>query len=142
MQILLSIKPQFADKIFSGTKRFEFRKAIHKNRGVTTVLVYATKPVGKIVGEFTVSRVHNDSPERLWRITKGHSGITKRFFDEYFHGRVQGFAIEVGITTLYKMPLEIRDVIPGGYPPQTFVYIRKPLRSSASRIGLASKRKI
>ena len=127
MRILLSIKPQFAEKIFSGTKRFEFRKAIHKNPNVTTVVVYATKPVGKVIGEFTVSGVHNDSPARLWRITKRHSGITKQFFNEYFDGRDHGFAIEVAKPLRYKNPLDLRDVIPNGYPPQSFVYIRKPI---------------
>ena len=27
MKVLLSIKPEFASKIFEGTKRFEYRKA-------------------------------------------------------------------------------------------------------------------
>ena len=32
MKVVLSIKPQFANKIFDGTKKFEFRKAIFKNQ--------------------------------------------------------------------------------------------------------------
>ena len=31
MKVLLSIKPEFAEKILNGTKRFEFRKGIFKN---------------------------------------------------------------------------------------------------------------
>ena len=31
MKILLLIKPQFADKIFDGSKGFEFRKSLFKN---------------------------------------------------------------------------------------------------------------
>jgi predicted transcriptional regulator len=60
------------------------------------VVVYATKPVGKVIGEFTVSDVHSDSPARLWSRTKAHSGISRVFFDEYFEGREKGFAIEGG----------------------------------------------
>ena len=131
MRILLSIKPHFADKIFSGTKRYEFRKAVHKNPNVTTVVVYATKPVGKVIGEFTVSSVYNDSPARLWRRTKTYSGISRQFFDQYFRGREYGFAIEVGDAKLYKSPLDIREIIPNGCPPQSFVYIRKPMHEPA-----------
>lgn len=123
MRILLSIKPQYAEKIFSGSKRYEFRKAIHKNPEVKTVVVYATKPVGKIVGEFTVSDVHSDSPRKLWRKTRAASGISKSFFNEYFAGREVGFAIEVGKARLYPKPLELEDVLPCGYPPQSFVYL-------------------
>lgn len=123
MKILLSIKPQYADKIFSGVKRYEFRKAVHKNPNVNTVVVYATKPIGKVVGEFTVVSIHEDSPRRLWRKTKSASGISEGFFKEYFDGRNVGFAIEVGKTRLYSKPLELRDVLPSGFAPQSFVYL-------------------
>ena len=123
MRILLSIKPKYADKIFEGSKRFEFRKAVHKNRDVTTVVVYATKPVGKVIGEFTVSDVHQDSASRLWKKTKTASGISKEFFLDYFAGRDKCFAIEVKNTTLYPEPLNLIDVLPNGHPPQSFVYL-------------------
>lgn len=38
MKVLLSIKPQFAIKIFDGTKKFEFRKIIFKNSDIQTVV--------------------------------------------------------------------------------------------------------
>jgi predicted transcriptional regulator len=38
MKVVLSIKPGFAEKIFSGEKKFEFRRAIFKDRSVKTVL--------------------------------------------------------------------------------------------------------
>jgi predicted transcriptional regulator len=123
MRILLSIKPQYAELIFAGSKRFEFRRVVHKNLKVKTVVVYATKPVGKVIGEFAVSEIHGDSPERLWRKTRRHSGITKGFFNEYFHGRDKGFAIGVGKAKRYKIPLELREVLPNGFPPQSFVYL-------------------
>ena len=123
MKILLSIKPQYAEKIFAGSKRYEFRKAVHKNPNVKTVVVYATKPVGKVIGEFAVSEVHRDSPTRLWRKTKAHSGISRGFFEQYFEGREHGFAIEVGRTRRYAKPLNLVDILPNGFPPQSFVYL-------------------
>lgn len=42
MKVLLSIKPEFAEKIFSGEKKFEFRRSIFKDKTVKTVLVYAS----------------------------------------------------------------------------------------------------
>lgn len=47
MKILLSIKPEFADKIFEGTKQFEFRKSIFKDKTVRKVVVYASSPIQK-----------------------------------------------------------------------------------------------
>ena len=41
IEVLLSIKPKFAASIFSGNKKFEFRKAIFRNARVKKVYVYA-----------------------------------------------------------------------------------------------------
>ena len=123
MRVLLSIKPQHAQKIFEGSKWFEFRKAVHKDENVTTVVVYATKPVGKVIGEFTVSDVHSDSPRKLWRKTKDGAGISKSFFNEYFAGRDLGFAIEVSDARLYAEPMDLTHFVPSGCAPQSFVYL-------------------
>ena len=79
MKVVLSIKPQFANKIFDGTKKFEFRKAIFKNQNVTSVLVYASSPVQKVIGEFEIGEIFNFDLKTLWDKTKEHSGITEDF---------------------------------------------------------------
>ena len=56
MKVLLSIKPEFVQEIFTGKKKYEYRKAIF-TRSVDKVVVYSTKPVGMIVGEFTVENI-------------------------------------------------------------------------------------
>jgi len=59
------------------------------NKEVTSVIVYSTMPVGKVVGEFTIETVLMDKPQTLWRKTSEYSGISKTFFDEYFVGRIR-----------------------------------------------------
>ena len=54
MKVVLSIKPEFAFKIFDGSKKFEFRKAIFKNNNVKSIIVYASSPVQKVIGEFEI----------------------------------------------------------------------------------------
>jgi predicted transcriptional regulator len=69
MKVLLSIKPEFAYKIFEGTKKFEFRKAIFKNSKIKSVVVYASSPVQKVIGEFEIDEILNDEPNKLWEKT-------------------------------------------------------------------------
>jgi predicted transcriptional regulator len=57
MEVILSIKPQFARKIFEGSKLFEFRRSIFKNPDVNKVVVYASAPISKIVGEFEIEEI-------------------------------------------------------------------------------------
>ncbi len=122
MKVLLSIKPQFAVKIFDGTKKFEFRKSIFKNTKINTVVVYASSPIQKVIGEFTFDEIMEENPEVLWEKTKKHSGITKEFFDEYFFNRDKAFAIRVKETTQYKKPMDLID-FDLNFAPQSFVYL-------------------
>ncbi|MDD8572078.1 ASCH domain-containing protein, partial [Escherichia coli] len=50
MKVLLSIKPEYAESILSGKKKYEFRKNIFRNKNVDTIVIYATMPVGKVIG--------------------------------------------------------------------------------------------
>lgn len=123
MKVLLSIHPEHAENILAGTKRFEYRKAIPRDPSVDTVVLYATQPVGKIVGEFSVSEILSGTPDSLWRKTRGASGISRRFFMDYFDGRDTAFAIGVDSPQRYATPQELVDVIETTTPPQSFRYL-------------------
>ena len=124
MKILLSIKPEFAESILNGYKKFEFRKTIFRNKEVRAVIIYATMPVGKVIGEFEIEKILSSQPDELWNMTKKYAGITRDFFDEYFSERDKGFAIEVKNPLRYDTPIPLNELIPGAVPPQSFRYIR------------------
>lgn len=124
MKVLLSIKPEFVKEIFEGRKRFEYRKSIF-TKDVTSVIVYSTKPVGLIVGEFEVRRVLCESPEKLWSDTCEYSGITKDFFDQYFIGRSKGYALQISNPRRYKEPINPFDLFASFVAPQSFKYIEE-----------------
>lgn len=122
MKVLLSIKPQFAEKIFTGEKRFEFRRTIFKDTRVKTVVVYASAPVQQVIGEFDIDAILNDHPAMLWQQTEAHAGITADFFFQYFDGKDRGFAIKVKNAKRYKKPLCLRTAFDVA-PPQSFIYL-------------------
>lgn len=124
MRVLLSIKPEYAEKILNGTKRYEYRKAVFRDEKVTAVVIYATMPVGKVVGEFEVGGIVRGSPEKLWRETREESGITKAFFMSYFEGREQAQAIRVSGVRKYRTPKSLREVSGSSTPPQSIQYLR------------------
>ena len=95
MKVLLSIKPEFVKEIVNGNKKYEYRKLIFKRDDISTVVVYATKPYGKVVGEFEIDNIISDSPSVIWEKTKKYAGTSKQFYNEYFEGRDQAFAIKI-----------------------------------------------
>lgn len=123
MKVLLSIKPEFADKIFNGEKRYEFRRTIFKNEAVKTVLVYASSPVQKVIGEFEIETIIKKDPENLWNSTYEFAGISKEYFMKYFADKDFGFAIKIKKTRKYKVPKCIKKDF-NSFPPQSFLYLQ------------------
>lgn len=123
MKVLLSIKPEFAFKIFDGTKKFEFRKTIFKNTEVKQVVVYASSPLRQVIGEFEIEEILRDDLSALWDLTREHSGISENFFYKYFENKEQGYAIKIKNVKKYKEPKNLREEFKL-LPPQSFVYIK------------------
>ena len=123
MKVLLSIKPEYAEKILSGEKKFEFCRVLPKNKAVKKVVIYATLPVGKVVGEFEIAEFISEPPIYLWARTAASSGISAPVFHAYFTGRAVAHAIKVGKVTKYNQYKDLVDILPSGIPPQSFCYI-------------------
>jgi predicted transcriptional regulator len=122
MKVLLSIKPEFVEKIFDRVKKFEYRKSIFKNKEIDTIVIYATKPVGKIVGEIYIEQIIEKSPKELWELTKEFSGIDEHFYESYFADREKAYAIAIKDVFKYKNPICPYSEYDNFVPPQSFRY--------------------
>jgi predicted transcriptional regulator len=65
MKVLLSIRPEFALKMFDGSKRYECRRVIFRREKVRTVVVYASDPIKQVIGEFDIGDIIHDKPSAL-----------------------------------------------------------------------------
>lgn len=122
MKVLLSIKPEFAEKIFNGTKKYEFRKSIFKNKDVDTVVVYASSPWKYVIGEFHIDKILNDNVDRIWEQTREYSGISEEFYRLYFSRKTQAYAIKIGQVTKFKKRKRLSDYNVN-FAPQSYVYL-------------------
>jgi predicted transcriptional regulator len=121
--VLLSIKPKYAEAIFDGSKRFEFRRAVFRRLSVQRVVVYASAPVCRVIGEFTIGRVLSLELKALWGRTAHAAGIDKRTFDHYFEGKTIGYAIAVSSPRRFENPIELQGGFGIERPPQSFQYL-------------------
>ena len=122
MTVLLSIKPEFANKIFEGTKKYEYRKSIFKRSGINKIIVYASSPIKKVIGEFSIECILNDKVDVIWEETSVFSGVSKKFYLSYFENRDNAYAIKIGEVTKYENARELKDYNIN-MPPQSFIYI-------------------
>lgn len=120
-KILISINPEHVQNIIKGIKKYEYRKIAAK-RDISSIIIYETTPVKRIVAEAEIIDVLMYSPEELWKLTKEESGISKEFFDEYFEGKGIAYAYKLGKIKVYDEP---KTLLEYGIKaaPQSFVYI-------------------
>lgn len=120
-KVLFSIRPEYAEKIFEGTKVYEYRKAEPK-RNFSTMVIYETSPVMKVVGEAEIEFIRVGNPEIIWNITKAGSGIDKEFYDSYFSGKEIAIAFRLCNVRRYDTPRSLQDY--GiSKAPQSYCYI-------------------
>lgn len=122
MKVLLSIKPEFAEKIFNGTKKYEFRKSIFKNKNVDTVVVYASSPWQYVIGEFKIETILSGNVDRIWEQTRELSGISEEFYRMYFAHKTNAYAIKIGNVTRFKRNKHLSDYNVN-FAPQSYVYL-------------------
>lgn len=123
MKILMSIKPQFIEKIRRGDKKFEFRRVLPRHQEVDTIIVYASKPVGKVVGEMIIGDFLTYPTDELWERTKDESGLTCEEFFRYFRGKKNAHAIAIESYRDYDQPIPLDVLLPGRVPPQSYCYL-------------------
>ncbi len=119
--ILLSIHPCFVEKIFSGEKKFEYRKRIPTD--IHTVIVYATAPIKQIVAVIEVENVLQDTPMNIWKQTKEWSGLTYKFYKSYYKGKSAAYAIKFKNVYRLESPKSISIFKEVKRAPQSYMYI-------------------
>ena len=119
--ILLSIKPEYTNRILEGSKKFEFRRNIAK-RKVDRILIYSTAPEMKVVAMVEVLGVEQDSPKNLWQKTHANAGISRPKFMDYFANRSVAYAYKLGALQKFDKPKTLAEFgITAA--PQSFVYV-------------------
>ena len=119
--LLLSIKPEYVEKILQGTKKFEYRKRLAKEN-VNIIYIYSTAPSMKVVASVQVNGRLSASPTALWERTKTTAGISRAKYREYFHGCKTVYAYELGTVNVFKNAKNLSEfgIITA---PQSFVYL-------------------
>jgi len=129
MEILLSIKPEFSQKIFSGEKKYEFRKQLPKSL-IKRIFIYESSPSKCIVGWFKVKKIICGPPDKIWEICKDSGGIEREKFFSYCNGKKEIYAIHIKYVHRFKKPINPFEINPFFRPPQNFVYFDKQFKKA------------
>ena len=120
--VLLPIKPKYVSLIMSGEKRYEFRKVKPKREGINKMIIYATSPIMKVVGEVEVLDILYDEKELVFSKTKDNPELDKDAFFRYFKNSKDACAYKIGNVTKYDHYKDLKD-LNINYVPQSFIYL-------------------
>ncbi|CAN5448101.1 ASCH domain protein [soil metagenome] len=121
MNVLLSIKPKYANAILSGEKLVEFRKLAFK-RKIERVYIYSSAPEQKIIGYFTIEDIVSDTPKELWKKFSSVGSISQVDFFEYFANKSIGYSIKIKSVNRFKKSRDPKEIFENFVPPQSFMY--------------------
>ena len=71
-----------------------------------------------------IKNIHKDTPRGIWSSTKTYSGVSEKFFFQYFKEKEYAYAIEIEKAIKYKEEINPYIVFPKFIPPQSFMYIK------------------
>lgn len=129
---ILSVHPQWAQRILDGTKTVELRRQRLPFESGTRLVLYATSPEQRLVGEVTVDAVEAFDVEYATHGDGGGmcraAGVTSAELHSYLRGLDEGYAIH--LRNPRRWPLgeqihtsELREYLPNWHPPQTFRWV-------------------
>ncbi len=142
--LLVSMKPRFADKIMAGSKVVEIRRKFSEKWVGSRAVLYSSDPQKALVGEATVKSVTAAAPATIWSQYGPSIGCSHEEFSSYVGKAPKVSAIELDNIYPYKQPIplaQINHLLQSELrPPQSYQDLRLTDQSSpwARAISLAS----
>jgi predicted transcriptional regulator len=131
-EILISLKPRHADRIFGGAKTVELRRRRLNVEPGSRVWIYATAPISAIRGYARLDRVEVGTPSQIWKKLGGKTGVSREEFETYFQGCqiAYGLVLSDVMEMEAVLPLaEIRDSVDNFHPPQFYCHLNGARRA-------------
>lgn len=128
-QLLMSVKPEFAERIMSRKKTVELRRKFSTRWIGHRINIYASAPVMSLMGEARIAGVVMNKPEIIWERFHEQIGCSRAEFDAYVAGTNEMYAIELEDVQAYRarLPLVQMSHWTSGNltPPQSYLTLEK-----------------
>ena len=128
-QLLMSIKPEFAERIMKHKKTVELRRKFSTRWLNHRINIYASAPVMSLMGEARIAGIVANKPEVIWERFQTQIGCSREEFDAYAAGTDELYAIELDDVHPYRdrLPLiQISQWVNESLtPPQSYFTLEK-----------------
>lgn len=128
MNIIMSIHPKWAEKIYKGEKTIEWRKNFPKNiHAGNRIYLYETAPVCRVTGFVIYNGKFEFFPDNIELYPRAveYGCVPLEKLKEYKGKSKSIFGWFVTRPGKFPLPLKIQNFISGDKPPQSWQYLKE-----------------
>ncbi len=126
-QLLMSIKPRFAEAIMSGQKKVEVRRRFSEKWEGATVGVYSTRPQASLLGRVLISKVIRSNPSFIWKEYGAAMGCSHEEYLGYVGESKEAVAIVIDEPRPFLSPVPMSQIEywlkDSPVPPQSYCLV-------------------
>jgi predicted transcriptional regulator len=126
--ILMTIKPQYVEKIITGAKQIEVRRSNLNLEKGDVIFIYSSKPESSVIGCVKVKLIERLAKDELWFKYKAKLGISLEEYDIYLKTKIVATAIHLADFEALKSPISLQSLhrlLPGFRIPQSYLYLNR-----------------
>ena len=127
--ILLAIKPKYAEMIYAGEKKYELRKKMpkllyvdegasfaHRNMRIK-IFIYESSPVQRVTGYMVFGQIVCEDVDIIWDKHQESLGITRKEYIKYTKNQWWIYIARIANVVKFDEPYRLSH-----RPPQNFMY--------------------
>lgn len=125
---ILSIKPEFAEKILAQTKTIELRKSTLGLKQGDIIVFYVSVPRQEIALWVRVADIEISNINMMWNKNNQKLGIDHARYLEYFEDNSDAVGIHLGDVNAVHPPITLQKIqilVPGFTPPQGLIWVSR-----------------
>ena len=132
MDVLISIKPKYVERIVSGEKKVEYRKRMFKYLP-HRIYIYVSSPVKKIIGYFKYTGYYSGTVDEVWTTSREYAGIDYDTFSIYFANAEVAYALKIDELVIFSKPVAPECIFDKFKAPQSFFYVKDGIENEKLR---------
>lgn len=135
--LIVSLKPRYADLVFSGEKKVELRRRMPQELENRQVFVYVSRMRMAVCGGFRIGNILRGAPDEIWEQVAHVACLDRESFDAYYADVETACALEITDVWEFESPIDLntlRKQFGSFVAPQSWRYANDDEREEFHRV--------
>ena len=108
--LIISLKPRYADLVFSGEKTVELRRRMPQEFENRQAFIYVSQKRMALYGGFRIGNILRAKPSEIWQQVSHMACLDKTSFDAYYADLEIAYALEITDVWEFEEPIDLKTL--------------------------------